>query len=165
MTFLALAYSSHLNNVWSRLSLDSPGGHFAETQQTRFIRCKCVLKQSNRVVLIDGQSNRAVWGFADPESEDAGETAMAAATTERVEVEAPLSDELEVSVRLLDEGALVRWRREPSDESRCTLRWYEGPPPGERLLAALHTHHDYALGECAVGLSMPLRLCTNDRLD
>lgn len=81
---------------------------------------------------------------------------MAAATTEPT-VEALPGDELEVTVRLLDEGALVRWRREPSDESRCTLRWYEGAPPGERLLVALHTHHDYALGECVAAASVALQ--------
>lgn len=96
--------------------------------------------------LAESLTSRGHYTFLEPESEGAGETAMAAATTEPTS-EAPPGDELEVSARLLDEGALVRWRREPSDESRCTLRWFEGEAPGERLLVALHTHHDYALGE------------------
>ncbi|XP_075974455.1 borderless [Anticarsia gemmatalis] len=54
-------------------------------------------------------------------------------------------DELEVTVRLIDEGALVRWSRAPGDTSRCTVSWYEGAAPGERLLATGHTHHDYML--------------------
>lgn len=91
--------------------------------------------------------------FAEPETVEAGETAYAAATTEPglglgEGAGAGGSDgPLEVTVRLLDDGALVRWRRAPGDASRCTVRWHEGPAPGIRLLAAVHTHHDYVLGE------------------
>lgn len=52
-------------------------------------------------------------------------------------------DELPVSIRLLDEGALVRWERADGESSRCAVRWYEG----DALLSAIHTHHDYYLGE------------------
>ncbi|CAH0581057.1 unnamed protein product [Chrysodeixis includens] len=74
------------------------------------------------------------------------QVAFAAATTEENDI--PMSSdggEMEVTVRLIDEGALVRWRREPRDTSRCTVRWYEGAAPGERLLATGHTLHDYML--------------------
>lgn len=77
-------------------------------------------------------------------------TAYAAATevtaAAGAEAEGGEGEPLEVSVRLLDDGALVRWRRARGDVTRCTLRWYEGAPPGERLLATAHTHHDYMLG-------------------
>lgn len=105
--------------------------------------------------------------FADPETVGAGETAFAAATTEPGLGAGASGEEdggggggaLEVTVRLLDDGALVRWRREPGDASRCTVRWHEGPPPGDRLLAAVHTHHDYVLGECPSRVSCPVRRC------
>ncbi|XP_038215044.1 protein borderless-like [Zerene cesonia] len=50
--------------------------------------------------------------------------------------------ELDVSVRLLDEGALVRWA--PRAPARCALRWYREEPE-RTLLATAHTHHDYIL--------------------
>ncbi|CAG9113586.1 unnamed protein product [Plutella xylostella] len=52
-------------------------------------------------------------------------------------------DELEVSVRLIDEGALVRWDRDPMDESRCTIRCYAGA--GRRLVASKSTVENYML--------------------
>lgn len=94
-------------------------------------------------------------GLKDGEAVEAAETveavegeqiAFAAITTEEPEPpEYGDGGELEVTVRLIDEGALVRWRREPGDASRCTVRWYEGAAPGERLLATGHTLHDYML--------------------
>lgn len=54
-------------------------------------------------------------------------------------------DELDVTVRLLDEGALVRWSREPPESGRCTVRVYED----ERPVQVVHTSHDYALGKCS----------------
>lgn len=71
----------------------------------------------------------------------------AGVSVDGAEESAPGGDELEVSVRLLEEGALVRWRRggDPASGSRCSLRWYEGPAPGTRLLLTAHTHHDYVL--------------------
>lgn len=74
---------------------------------------------------------------------ETGATAFAAAPTEAAEPGAG-GDELEVSARLLDDGALVRWRGAGAGE-RCVLRWYSGPSPGDRLLATAHTHHDYML--------------------
>lgn len=89
-------------------------------------------------------------GSSDEEGIEAEQVAYAAATTEEAELgasgESADVGDLEVTVRLIDEGALVRWRRDPSDATRCTLRWYEGAPPGERLLATGHTLHDYMLG-------------------
>ncbi|KAL0830943.1 hypothetical protein ABMA28_001842 [Loxostege sticticalis] len=79
----------------------------------------------------------------DPEMAETGATAFAAAPTEAAEPGAG-GDELEVSARLLDDGALVRWRGAGAGE-RCVLRWYSGPSPGDRLLATAHTHHDYML--------------------
>ncbi|XP_048480681.1 protein borderless [Plutella xylostella] len=52
-------------------------------------------------------------------------------------------DELEVSVRLIDEGALVRWDRDPMDESRCTIRCYAGAD--RRLVATKSTVENYML--------------------
>ncbi|XP_050669688.1 protein borderless [Leptidea sinapis] len=55
------------------------------------------------------------------------------------------TQELDVSVRLLEEGALVRWSGVRPGE-RCEVRWYgEGEVEGERLLASMHTSHDYML--------------------
>ncbi|KAJ8731062.1 hypothetical protein PYW08_002475 [Mythimna loreyi] len=89
---------------------------------------------------IDGEDMEAV------NAVEAEQIAYAAVTTEEPELaESSDGGELEVTVRLIDEGALVRWQREPHDASRCTVRWYEGAPPGERLLATGHTLHDYML--------------------
>ncbi|XP_052754731.1 LOW QUALITY PROTEIN: protein borderless [Galleria mellonella] len=86
-----------------------------------------------------------VWTLA-PEILEQEATAYAAAVTEGPPVVAAGGlDELEVSVRLIDDGALIRWSRDSSDESRCTVRWYEGSAPGTRLLVTAHTHHDYML--------------------
>ncbi|VVC98470.1 unnamed protein product [Leptidea sinapis] len=55
------------------------------------------------------------------------------------------TQELDVSVRLLEEGALVRWSGVRPGE-RCEVRWYgEDEVGGERLLASMHTSHDYML--------------------
>lgn len=54
--------------------------------------------------------------------------------------------ELAVSVRLIEEGALVRWSRAPGDAARCTLRWYDAAEPEHRLLATVTTLQDYILG-------------------
>lgn len=50
---------------------------------------------------------------------------------------------LEVGVRLLEEGALVRWA---GGGGRCTLRWYDAAEPAHRLLATVTTQLDYVLG-------------------
>lgn len=93
---------------------------------------------------------RSFSGSTDEEAVEAVEgeqVAYASFTTEETELpESSDGGELEVTVRLIDEGALVRWRREPLDTSRCTVRWYEGSAPGDRLLATGHTLHDYILG-------------------
>lgn len=105
--------------------------------------CHSILISLLRLLLILGS-------LEEEELVDAVEgeqVAFASATTEENDI--PISSEggeLEVTVRLIDEGALVRWRREPRDSSRCTVRWYEGAAPGERLLATGHTLHDYMLG-------------------
>lgn len=95
------------------------------------------------------------------EAVEGEQIALAAATTEEPEpLESGDGSELEVTVRLIDEGALVRWTRPPRDASRCTVRWYEGAPPGERLLATGHTLHDYMLGEsmrCAASPDLDTR--------
>ncbi|KAM3959595.1 borderless [Aphomia sociella] len=84
-----------------------------------------------------------VWTLA-PETLEESATAYVAAVTEAsAAVGEP--DELDVTVRLIDDGALIRWNRDPNDETRCTVRWYEGSAPGARLLATAHTHHDYML--------------------
>ncbi|XP_063375024.1 protein borderless [Cydia amplana] len=51
--------------------------------------------------------------------------------------------QLEVSVRLLDEGALVRWAG--AGAGRCDVRWLRDERAGRRLLATAHTHHDHLL--------------------
>lgn len=84
-----------------------------------------------------------VFAAAAAATEDPGVAVVAGVTG----VAGPLGGELEVSVRLIDEGALVRWRRADADRSRCSVRWYRGAAPGEHLLATYHTHHDYLLGE------------------
>ncbi|KAJ0175368.1 hypothetical protein K1T71_008527 [Dendrolimus kikuchii] len=100
----------------------------------------------------------------EPPSSAATETTtdepFAAGMGVSVAAEAPVDfsaggEELQVTVRLIEEGALVRWRRGeavaleegPAEGAgpRCTLRWYEGPAPGTRLLLTAHTHHDYVL--------------------
>lgn len=102
------------------------------------------------------------YALISDEEQDAGSTVVTAATVAIVATaaapmtEAPApweagsaaeegagGDELAVSVRLLDEGALVRWERGADDAARCSVRWYEG----DTLLSAQHTHHDYFLGE------------------
>ncbi|KAG6438563.1 hypothetical protein O3G_MSEX000063 [Manduca sexta] len=83
----------------------------------------------------------------DPELSSGGEVAYAAATTETETATDDDGEELQVTIRLIDEGALVRWQRDSQDESRCTLRWYEDEAPDARLLLTAHTHQDYALGE------------------
>ncbi|KAJ2942516.1 hypothetical protein O0L34_g1980 [Tuta absoluta] len=111
----------------------------------------------------DGLFSRPIYvRTLDPEFESVGETAQAAATTvdmgsaETAAAAAAAGEgdggqadegELDVTVRLLDEGALVRWRRAPADESRCSVRWFraESDAPADRLLATMHTHHDYVL--------------------
>ncbi|XP_047991056.1 protein borderless-like [Leguminivora glycinivorella] len=50
---------------------------------------------------------------------------------------------LEVTVRLLDAAALVRWAG--AGAGRCDVRWYRDEPAGRRLLATAHTHHDHLL--------------------
>lgn len=59
-------------------------------------------------------------------------------------------DEMSVSVRLIEEGALVRWSRAPGDAARCTLRWYDASEPDHRLLATVTTQQDYILGSYAI---------------
>ncbi|CAH0714045.1 unnamed protein product, partial [Brenthis ino] len=54
-------------------------------------------------------------------------------------------DEMSVSVRLIEEGALVRWSRAAGDAVRCTLRWYDASEPDHRLLATVTTQQDYIL--------------------
>lgn len=80
------------------------------------------------------------------EFNEKSEYAPVAAVTESSGTVPLEGEELEVSVRLIDEGALVRWARDVEDDTGCTLRWYldQGAP---RLLATLRTHEDYALGE------------------
>jgi hypothetical protein len=86
--------------------------------------------------------------LSDSEAEESA-TAFAAFATEASvgATGATGAGELEVSVRLLDDGALVRWSRAAADRSRCALRWYAGAPPGDRLLAVGDAPHDYVLGE------------------
>ncbi|KAI5633249.1 immunoglobulin domain-containing protein [Phthorimaea operculella] len=117
----------------------------------------------------DGLFSRPIYvRTLDPEFEGVGETAQASATTVDMgsaetaagvaagaggaETDADDDGSLDVTVRLLDEGALVRWVRAPADESRCTARWYraetaetDSDAPADRLLATMHTHHDYVL--------------------
>ncbi|XP_072938896.1 protein borderless isoform X2 [Epargyreus clarus] len=88
----------------------------------------------------------------DPEIEESeGATAFAAATTETVATGDPGDlGELEVTVRLLEEGALVRWRAAgaeagAADGARCAVRWYRDAAPAPQLLSTAHTHHDYIL--------------------
>ncbi|XP_062527577.1 protein borderless [Bombyx mori] len=78
------------------------------------------------------------------EFNEKSEYAPVAAVTESSGTVPLEGEELEVSVRLIDEGALVRWARDVEDDTGCTLRWYldQGAP---RLLATLRTHEDYAL--------------------
>ncbi|CAG4961810.1 unnamed protein product [Parnassius apollo] len=78
----------------------------------------------------------------DPEGGEEQGTAYAAAATDST-VTADAEEVMEVTVRLIDEGALVRWSRAPLDDSRCTVRWYRGD--ARELLASWHTHHDYLL--------------------
>ncbi|CAK1601459.1 unnamed protein product [Parnassius mnemosyne] len=78
----------------------------------------------------------------DPEGGEDQATAYAASATEST-MTADAEEEMEVTVRLIDEGALVRWSRAPLDDSRCTVRWYRGDE--RELLASWHTHHDYLL--------------------
>ncbi|CAH2075807.1 unnamed protein product, partial [Iphiclides podalirius] len=73
--------------------------------------------------------------------EDAA-TASAAAATEGGST-LDFGEEMEVTIRLIDEGALVRWSRPPLDTSRCTVRWYRGE--AREPIATAHTHHDYLL--------------------
>ncbi|XP_039751277.1 protein borderless-like [Pararge aegeria] len=57
--------------------------------------------------------------------------------------------ELDVSVRLIEEGALVRWR---GAAGVCELRWYDDEAPERRLLLAASTPQQYALvGELREG--------------
>ncbi|XP_013187242.2 protein borderless isoform X1 [Amyelois transitella] len=59
---------------------------------------------------------------------------------------APPGGELEVNVRLIDEGALIRWSgAEAGVAGGCSVRWYEGSAPGERLLQSVQAQHDYLL--------------------
>ncbi|XP_041988064.1 protein borderless [Aricia agestis] len=53
--------------------------------------------------------------------------------------------ELPVTIRLLEEGALVRWSRTRADRGRCTLRWYAADEPTHRLLLTAATQLDYIL--------------------
>ncbi|CAH2107882.1 unnamed protein product [Euphydryas editha] len=90
----------------------------------------------------------------DPElGEDESETVFVAAATESATSAgaagsasvAAADAELAVSVRLIEEGALVRWSRAPGDPARCTLRWYDASEPEHRLLATVSTLQDYIL--------------------
>ncbi|CAH1646879.1 unnamed protein product [Spodoptera littoralis] len=111
------------------------------------------LRVLSQDLIGDGLFSKPVFartvGSSDEEGIEAEQVAYAAATTEETEPGASSEGvdggDLDVTVRLIDEGALVRWRRDPTDGTRCTLRWYEGAPPGERLLATGHTLHDYML--------------------
>lgn len=110
------------------------------------------LRVLSQDLIGDGLFSKPVFartlGSVEEESITGEQIAFAAFTTEAataVATDYTSSDELEVTVRLIDEGALVRWRRDPLDTSRCTVRWYEGAAPGERLLATGHTLHDYML--------------------
>ncbi|XP_050346997.1 protein borderless [Nymphalis io] len=71
--------------------------------------------------------------------------------------------ELAVNVRLIEEGVLVRWSREPSESARCTLRWYDAGEPVHRLLATVSTLQDYVLvSEVEEGASYWARVqCAN----
>ncbi|XP_063622283.1 protein borderless isoform X1 [Cydia splendana] len=84
------------------------------------------------------------------------ETSDGAATAGEDELEEDIADtgdvaqepvagagQLEVTVRLLDEAALVRWAG--AGPGRCDLRWYRDEQAGRRLLATAHTHHDHLL--------------------
>lgn len=91
--------------------------------------------------------------FLDPELvEDESETVFISAVTESGGVTGAVTGavtgggELAVSVRLIEEGALVRWSRAAGDAARCTLRWYDAAEPEHRLLATVATLQDYVLG-------------------
>lgn len=93
---------------------------------------------------VDSTSERDARADAEAEAENAraaGEAALAGGG------EAGGGEELQVSVRLLEEGALVRWQRARGDEARCAVHWYEG----DRLLHVAHTYQDHLLGECTRG--------------
>lgn len=74
--------------------------------------------------------------------EDAATASVAAVTEGGATVD--FGEEVEVTVRLIDDGALVRWSRPPHDSSRCTVRWYRGET--REPVSTVHTHHDYLLG-------------------
>ncbi|XP_045534516.1 protein borderless [Papilio machaon] len=85
-------------------------------------------------------------------SEDLGTASAAAITESDVTASGEVGEvgdvgddgeEMEVTVRLIEEGALVRWSRAPHDHTRCSVRWYRGE--ARDPLAAAHTHHDYLL--------------------
>ncbi|XP_032515574.2 protein borderless isoform X1 [Danaus plexippus] len=54
-------------------------------------------------------------------------------------------DELGVTVRLIEEGALIRWSRAPGDDTLCSVRWYDTDEPQHKLIAVFSTHQDYIL--------------------
>lgn len=87
-----------------------------------------------------------------------GEVAFAAASDSPAaasgDADGAGTEELEVSVRLLEEGALVRWKRARGDTARCSVHWYEG----DRLLDVAHTYQDYLLGEYLICSCSRLRL-------
>lgn len=103
--------------------------------------------------------------FLDPELvEDESETVYMSAVTESgvtgaVTGAATGGGELAVSVRLLEEGALVRWRRAAGDAARCTLRWYDAAEPEHRLLATVATLQDYVLGASRPKYKYLTKLC------
>ncbi|CAK1549311.1 unnamed protein product [Leptosia nina] len=84
---------------------------------------------------------------ASTESEEnAGEAAWGEGVTPGAVAVEGGAAELEVRIRVVEEGALVRWS--PHIGGRCTLRWYKDQQAemlDRQLLSVLHTHHDHLL--------------------
>ncbi|KPJ13358.1 Protein turtle [Papilio machaon] len=98
---------------------------------------------------LDSRTIHLSWVSDSEISEDLGTASAAAITESDVTASGEVGDvgddgeEMEVTVRLIEEGALVRWSRAPHDHTRCSVRWYRGE--ARDPLAAAHTHHDYLL--------------------
>ncbi|CAG9578047.1 unnamed protein product [Danaus chrysippus] len=56
-----------------------------------------------------------------------------------------VSAELGVTVRLIEEGALIRWSRAPADDALCSVRWFDTDQPQHKLIAVFSTHQHYIL--------------------